>query len=941
MAPPPPDARYVVGIDLGTTNCALAYVDLENPSRGRRRIALFDIPQITGQNEISRLPVLPSFCYLPGAYDLPADAARLPWNATPEHLVGIFARDHGAQVPARLVSSAKSWLCHGGVDRNAPILPWGSGDEVVKISPVQATAAYLDHLRRAWNHFHRNDENARLEDQLVTITVPASFDEVARELTMTGARMAGLQGVTLLEEPLAAFYSWLLRNEEDWSAHVAPGELVVVCDVGGGTTDFTLISLRKTGGSPRFERIAVGDHLILGGDNIDLALARRLERQMGRHQALSNDRWKTLCHLCRHAKESILSGDADSRKITLMGSGSQLIAGTLSGHIDREMVEDVVLDGFFPVDAKAFDTETPEGGDAAGFGLPHEKDPAITRHLGRFLDRHKEAVQRALGRSHHHPELILFNGGSLKPGVIQDRFRAAIRQWFATGDPEVPRILENRDPELAVAEGAAYYGLVKLGMGVRVGSGSPRSYYLGIVAGSQNTGDDPTRKGATEAICLVERGLEEGSSNALTAHAVEVRTNQPVRFDLYSSSYRSGDRFGDLIPIDATLTPMAPIQTVIQFGQQGKQTRIPVHIEAHYTEYGTLALWCRSTATPHRWQLQFQLRDGSVADTPKESQVFDEAVVAQTNRLLSQAFTGPPDKDVLARMTKRIGEVAGAAKEDWPLGLMRRMADHLLERVDSRKRSPAHEARWLNLVGFCLRPGFGDGLDGHRIKRIWKQIGGQPVHGNKPQVQSEWWVFWRRLAGGLGAGHQRQFLQQTTPVLSRRKGRTSGGRPSAQQRLEIWMTLASLERLMAKDKIVWAVKLLDELKPKNARPQHFWALGRFGARELLYGPADRVVPPAVTKDWIYRLTAVDWRNPEPVAAALKQLGRLVGDRSRDHDPATREHIRNWLEAHQLASENDQCLQEVIPMSARDGAAVFGESLPLGLVLRTDDGRAKV
>ncbi|MBW2370272.1 MAG: Hsp70 family protein, partial [Deltaproteobacteria bacterium] len=392
--------------------------------QNRPPIKLFRTHQLTGPGEINRLPVLPSFLYIPGEYEISKEALALPWQTSEDHLVGAFARDHGATVPARLVSSAKSWLCHSRVDRHAKILPWGSGGKVAKVSPVQATAAYLTHIRNAWNRFHGDDAELFLENQMVVITVPASFDEVARDLTVEAASVAGIRRITLLEEPLAAFYSWLISHEHRWRQFVKPNELILVCDVGGGTTDFTLISMQETSGSPRFERLAVGDHMMLGGDNMDLALARQVEmRFSGKTASLSQDRWKILCHQCRQAKEAILAGSVDSRTITLMGSGSRLIAGTLSAELTREDVEQSVLDGFYPLvtDREAGKQTSKKA--ITEFGLPYESESAITRHLGRFLRNHQDEIRTRLGKKTAAPDLILFNGGALKPKITRERIR--------------------------------------------------------------------------------------------------------------------------------------------------------------------------------------------------------------------------------------------------------------------------------------------------------------------------------------------------------------------------------------------------------------------------------------------------------------------------------------------------------------------------------------
>ena len=642
------DKRYVVGIDLGTTNSAVSYVDLEAPAdKGKTRaIKMFKIPQLTGAGEFRPVPVLPSFLYIPGEYDISRNALKHPWKREKDQFAGVFAREHGSAVPARLVSSAKSWLCHARADRQAKILPWGA-ENVEKVSPVEATAEFLRHIKKAWNHFVK-DEDLFLENQFTVLTVPASFDEAAREFTLEAARLAGLgSNVTLLEEPLAAFYAWLIRHENDWQHQVRPDDLILVCDVGGGTTDFTLITLKATeGGSPRFERLAVGDHLILGGDNIDLALARHVQSQFKGKASLSADKWKTLCHLCRSAKERILEKGEDRVRITLKGEGRALIAGTLAADLTREAVEKILAQGFFPDVAPDTDLAPVKAKAMAEFGLPYEQEAAITRHIGWFLEKHRADVERALGKAPI-PDFILFNGGSLKPALVQDRVRGAIRSWFKMEDRGRPGVLENAEPDLSVALGAAYYGLVKQGMGVRVGSGSPRSYYIGIAA------DSDGKTSRKQALCIIERGLDEGSTIALPDMAFEVLTNQPVAFDMFSSSFRSGDLSGDLVEVDDTLTPMTPLQTVIQFGKQGEKRQIPVTIAPEYTELGTLAMWCRSTISPHRWKLQFQLREAQVMGETRETEVFDETLMKQALALVTEAFASDGKDHQVLQVTKK------------------------------------------------------------------------------------------------------------------------------------------------------------------------------------------------------------------------------------------------------------------------------------------------
>ena len=923
-----PESRYIIGIDLGTTNSAVSWVDLEAGEKKDKGIRLFQIPQLTGAGEVSALPVLPSFYYIPGKYEISEDSIQLPWDPHAAHAVGAFARDQGSKVPSRLVSSSKSWLCHTNADRRARILPWGAPDGVGKISPVQATASFLDHIRKAWNSRAANEDDY-LENQFLIITVPASFDEIARDLTIEAAKTAGLSNVILLEEPLSAFYSWLIDHEKDWHERVAPGELILVCDVGGGTTDLTLITLRQTEGqTPGFERIAVGDHLILGGDNIDLTLARHVERQFGGNVSLDGDRWKTLCHLCRQAKENILNGESDSETITMMGAGSSLIGGTLTAKIDRDMLEQVVLEGFFPLAEKSDEVKAPLRKGISEFGLPYEQEPAITRHIGNFLEKHRDDIGSAVGTGKISPDLILFNGGSLKASVVQERIRAAIRRWFGETDETRPRVLSTRSLDTAVALGASYYGLVKAGKGVRVGSGSPRSYYLGVA----RNGETPDSK--QHAICLVPRGLDEGTRIALKDMTFDVLANQPVAFDLYSSSFRSGDNVGDMLEIDDSLTPLPPLQTVIQFGRKGLKTNIGVTVEAEYTEAGVLELWCASLSTGHRWQLRFQLRDISRSAGVSDREVFDSDVLAHIVSTVQAAFEKDAPASRLTGLVKSITSLAHRSRNDWPLGLIRRISDTLLEKPDWRKHSPEHEVRWLNLTGFCLRPGFGDGLDSQRITQLWKLYKAGVIFRKNQQALTEWWIMWRRVAGGLSAGQQRQFSQDLRPVLMPKKG--SKVKVPSQERTEMVMAIANMERLSPKEKTEWGRTLLTEISPKKAKPQYLWSLSRIGARELLYGPVDRVIPPAEVGVWIGWMLENDWKQAAAVGDAMVQMARKTGDRARDVDPELAGKITQWLERNGMA-EKGVAVNEVVDFGKQEEDAMFGESLPAGLTLREAPG----
>lgn len=922
---------YVVGIDLGTTNCSVSYVDMAALRRETSKNAnadkqpylkIFNIPQLTGYGEFTKNPTLPSFLYIPGEYDISKEGLKHPWKKREDLFAGTFARDHGSKVPARLVSSAKSWLCNPEVDRTSRILPWGS-EGVEKVSPVTATSEYLNHIKNAWNFFVK-DEDQFLENQFVVITVPASFNEEARDLTLEAVRLAGLGGaaVTLIEEPLAAFYAWLMRHGGDWQQIVKPGELILVCDVGGGTTDFSLISLKESEGTPRFERIAVGDHLMLGGDNIDLSLARKIEAKFRSGTKLTSDKWKTLCHRCREAKENILENGETRVRITLKGEGRALIAGTLAADLTREDLESVIHTEFFPDVASIHGLTTPEPDHVSEFGLHYEKDPAVTRHIIRFLENHREDVRKSLSKNPY-PDCVLFNGGALKPKGIQDRIVHALGKWFKVPSPGAVRILENPFPELAVGMGAAYYGLVKQGEGIRVGSGSPRSYYMGV---SRRQGKD------VRAICVIERGLDEGSVIDLSQMSYEVRTNEPVSFDLYSSSFRSGDVAGDIIEIDDSITAMMPIQTVIQFGKKSEKKIIPVEIRAEYTEMGSLSMYCRSMVSEHQWKLQFQLRQPNPALLPEMGAVYEEADVQKACDHIKDTFSRPDAADMeISGIAGQMEDMVGQKKNSWPLSFLRTLADQLIQLEPVRKLSAEHEVRWLNLVGFCMRPGFGDAFDSDRAQKLWKVYLTGMVFEKSKQNRLEWWIFIRRIAAGLKAGQQRQIFQDVSPFLIKNRQKKAVLAP--QEEIELWMAIGNMERFLVKDKVVLAKSLMSLLKPGKKQKSLFWALSRLGARELLYGSADRVIPPKEVIRWIHHILDIPWDTNDPVEDAVVQIARKTGDRTRDVDDESRSRILSWLDRRNQKERYSKILTEKTPMAVNERSAQFGENLPTGLVLK--------
>jgi molecular chaperone DnaK (HSP70) len=950
-------SRYIVGIDLGTTNSAVAYIDTQASDLEAPQIQTFSIPQLVAEETVSARPTLPSFLYLPGEHDLPKSSLALPWDPERSYVVGEFARTQGARVPGRLISSAKSWLCHSRVDRIAPILPWGAADGVAKLSPVETSARYLLHIREAWDQ--TMGRNYPLDLQEVVLTVPASFDEVARELTVEAAQKAGLKRIALLEEPQAAFYAWLTRHIQTWQLELEQKQLILVCDVGGGTTDLSLIVAKEDRGKLKLERLAVGDHLLLGGDNMDMALARQVEARLTGSGKMDTQRWHLLCNLCRAAKEELFAHPTRAQvAVHLPGRGSAVVGGTLSEALTQEEVERIVLDGFFPPISAS---DLPRRGTRTGiqeWGLPYAAEPEITRHLAAFLKSHAQ-IAAGTGSTNGavpmaQPQTVLFNGGALKPAAIRQRLVQVIGSWFQGAEEKSswqPAVLENEDLDLAVAHGAAYYGLVRQGFGVRIGGGSARAYYIGI-AGLQQT--PPDIKEPLAALCLVRHGMEEGEEITVREPEFEVMANQPVSFPLYASSSRMGDRPGEVIVVEREdLAPLPPIRTVLRFGKKLSAVTLPVLVSARFTEVGTLELWCVSHKTPHRWRLQFQLRGekhGSgqsrqksipTAATQVEERVIDEPLLEEAFRLIRSVYQ--PSTPSLTQsgadpitLVRILEQTLGYRKDSWPLTAIRRLWDALWEIEEQRARGAEYEARWLNLIGFCLRPGFGHPTDDWRIQQLWKIFPAGVRFANAVQCRAEWWSLWKRVAGGLNRAQQTHLYNEIAPwLLPHLKAKITTGRSKVgqQETREMWQVMGSCERLPAEAKAELGKVLARSLEKGKASDQEIWAFTRLGARTPLYGPLNCVVRKNVVEDWIERLLGVEWRKPEATAFALVQLARCVGDRERDLDEGLRQRLAERVSDFPSKARWTKLLLEAVPLKVEEQARILDEPLPAGLRIR--------
>jgi len=608
-------AKYIVGIDLGTTNSALARCD--GTAFEESLIEVRSIPQLVNPNEVAERSLLPSFLYIPGEFDFPKGSLALPWDADPKLVIGELARKRGAESPNRLVASAKSWLSYAAVNRTAPILPWQAPEEVPKLSPVEASSQFLQYLRTVWDSGEAGEQRKlALAEQEVLLTVPASFDEEARELTRRAAEQAGYQQVTLLEEPQAAFYAWLESQGDAWRRRIKVGDLVLVCDVGGGTTDFSLITVSGENGELTLKRVAVGDHILLGGDNMDLALARALQ---GRLKASGHliDTWQLhgLWHQCRLAKEKLFeSRKTQKHPVTLLGKGTKLIAGTIKTELTREDLDQVLVEGFFP---KVASDELPARQRRVGFqelGLPYAADPAITKHLARFLSEQVRNSSEAAGIRRGRnglacPTHILFNGGVMKAAVLRERVVEVLNNWLRQEGLDAlgaEQILEAPDLEHAVARGAAYYGKARRGRGVRIRSGASRTYYIGIESAMPAV---PGMEAPLKALCVVPFGMEEGTEATIPDREFGLVVGEPAEFRFLSSSVRKQDQAGSLLEDwGSKLEELSPLEVTLKLdGQQG--TVLPVRLETRVTELGTLEVWCVSRDGTNRWKLELNIRE--------------------------------------------------------------------------------------------------------------------------------------------------------------------------------------------------------------------------------------------------------------------------------------------------------------------------------------------
>ena len=907
-----------LGIDLGTTNTVVAVAAAGKATD----IVDVAVPQLVAPGETAAVSQLPSALYIAADGEFDATDLALPWGAGPAWPVGQVARVHGLKVPGRVVLSAKSWLSVSTVDRRGAVLPWAPADDAMpRISPLEVQTRLLQHVHDAMKHLGQPVDD-------VTLTIPASFDAVARELTLEAAARAGFGAVHLLEEPQAAFYALLQREAHRLRDLLDGVKLVLVVDVGGGTTDLTLLSVQASSkkGPPTIERVAVGDHVMLGGDNMDVTLARLVEQKLtGAVGTLDAVSFSHLVLSARLAKETLLGDNApDEFGVTLLSRGKKLLGGAKTSVERRDDVRRLLLDGFLPFTGPAEVVERQRGAALAELGLPWAKDTALPRHITTFLRRHLAAAATAGARIVDGlplPDAILLNGGVFRAPTIRARLEEIVASW--AGDAGAVRFFDvsGDDLDRAVARGAAYAGLVRRGQGVRIGAGSARAYFVGVAS------DDGAR-----ALCVAPRGMLEGNTTEVE-RVFRLVVGEPVSFPLFSSTFSSAAA-GDVVDV-ADLEPLPAISTVLSPGRE-----VPVRLQATLSEVGTLELALKMTPEAlERFKLSFSTRLDGVVVGDRAAAPGEIPSAGHVHKRLDDGkelildYFGSKSRDVDIKRVKDLRrdlEKLFGLREQWPLALSRELAGVLLSGAARRRRSADHERSFFQNLGWLLRPGFGAPFDDWRIEQLWPlwKEGVQYV-AEKPTWAS-WFILWRRVAAGLDSARQQEVWTYLKPWLldagTGKKGQ--GSTPSGTD--EMVRLAASLERLAAPEKVI----LGDFVAKKLGRGGlvSAWPLGRIGTRQPLSGTAGDVVGPDVAARWIDKLLEQDLKTAEGATFALVQLARLTGDRSRDIDDVLRARVIARLEKAGAPAPWVHQLAEVVALSAEDEAIVFGDVLPAGLRL---------
>jgi molecular chaperone DnaK (HSP70) len=902
--------QFLVGIDLGTTHTVVAYAPIANT----QNIQLFSIEQLVDVGQVAARPLLPSVRYHPADGEIAADT--LAFTANDNAILGEAARVLGAKTKGRFVTSAKSWLSHPSIDPTANLLPWGASEEVLKVSPLDASASYLAHVRMVWLH---QNPDAPLENQDVVITVPASFDESARSLTLEAAKIAGLQNVRLLEEPQAVCYDWLRCNAGKLNEKLANVHLLLVCDVGGGTTDLTLIKVEAGEKEPKLTRIGVGDHLMLGGDNLDLALAHTLESRLSNNEKrLSAAELSQLLEQCRQAKEKLLAEDApESVKVTLLASGSKLFGGSRAAVLTRDEVRAIALDGFFPL-SKLNELPDKKRSGVVEFGLPYAAEPAVSKHIAGFLKLHEHAAKDALKIDSIVPDALLLNGGVFRSQPITKRAIELLSSWRE----KTPILLENQHPELAVAFGAVSYAVARREKKLKIGGGAARSYFLVV----------DTNEADKQGICILPRGSEEGEEIILKNHRFALRLGTPVRFHLASTTGDSVFKSGDLAEITDDFHSLPPLAVAFE---SDSTNEVLVELAVMQTEIGTLKIQCVSIENPKkRWDVEFQLRRG--ATVSNSSDELPKNIDALCEKI-SDIF-GAKSKQVAPNAVKNLRadleKMTGQERSEWNSPLLRTLFNTLLEGEKYRRRTEAHERVWLSLIGYCARPGFGYPLDDWRVEQLWKMYAQNIQFVSESQNWAEWWTLWRRIAGGLSQQAQEMIFADITKYIDPAAARQPGVLKQLKLRSydDIVRLAAVLERLPVAKKVQLGDWLLKRLEKASESNQTWWAVGRIGARIPFHGSSHNVVSSETVENWLPQLLAEDWKKTPQIGFAATLISRMSGDRARDISDEMREQVLEKLKISKAPASWLEMVDSVKELSEKEEKQIFGEALPAGLKL---------
>ena len=917
--------HYIVGIDLGTTHTVVAYASTE---KNNQTIELLAIEQLVAPGQVAARPLLPSVRYHPAPEELSAADIAFPSYGADSQLseslvvIGEAARLLGAKTKGRFVTSAKSWLSHPSVDHNAAILPWGSSDEVSKVSPIDASASYLAHIRTVWRH---KFPDAPLEEQDLVITVPASFDEAARSLTLEAAKIAGLPRVRLLEEPQAVCYDWLRLHTSTLKQALTDVHLLLVCDVGGGTTDLTLIKVEAGEHEPKLTRIGVGDHLMLGGDNIDLALAHLVESRLGdQNKRLSAADLSQLLEQCRIAKEQLLAKDAPEQvSVTLLGGGSKLIGGSRSVVLTRDEVHTLALDGFFPL-SSIDDLPDRKRSGMVEFGLPYAAEPAISKHIAGFLKLHATASTEALKGQGRVPDALLLNGGVFRSQPITERLLSLLNSWST----QPPKLLENKHPELSVAYGAVSYAMARRDKKLKIGGGSARSYFLLV---------DTEHSTEQQGICILPRGSEEGDEVILKDRHFALRLGVPVRFHLASTTGDAEFKPGDIVDITDHFYSLPPLAVAFEGDPTRPNAEAIVQLAVTQTEIGTLKIECVAVENKdQRWNVEFQIRKkrGGLTTSVEATlpAQFDSAVEKMQTIFGSKSKHVEPNsiKNLRADLEKQLG----MARSEWETPLLRALFTALLESARYNRRSEHHERVWLSLVGFCLRPGFGYPLDDWRVEQLWKQYPQGIQFVNETQNWTEWWTLWRRIAGGLSIEAQEQIFMDISKYLNPAAARQPGVAKQIKTRGydDIVRLAAVMERLPVDKKIQLGDWLLKRLQKASEPSQTWWAVGRIGARLPFHGSRHNVIPAEIVSVWLQQILAEDWKKNLHAAFAATLIARMSGDRDQDIEDTLREQIVAKLKLSKAPVSWIEMVEHFKELDEREEKQMFGEALPPGLKL---------